>query len=59
MAEMKESKVMIELEEMRARHAREMEGLSLKERVRKYNEEGEKAIKALGLTLPVRERVKA
>ncbi|MFH1023539.1 MAG: hypothetical protein V1809_09130 [Planctomycetota bacterium] len=58
MAKSKESTVMVELEEMRARHAKETEGLSLKELARHYREEGEKARIALGLTrLPVVRRV--
>jgi hypothetical protein len=50
MVRIKESQVMVELEAMRARHAKETEGLSDKELARHYREEGEKARKALGLT---------
>lgn len=58
MRKIKESKVMVELEEMRSQRAKEMAGLSVEERVRIYNEEGEKAAKELGLKLPRREKVK-
>ena len=58
MRTIKESKVMVALEEMRAQRAREMKGLSVEARVRIYNEEGEKAAKKMGLSLPVQEPVK-
>ncbi|MFH1024105.1 MAG: hypothetical protein V1809_12050 [Planctomycetota bacterium] len=59
MVKIKESVVMVELEEMRARHAKEMEGMSLKEKAEHYRERGEKARIALGLThLPIVRRVK-
>lgn len=54
-----ESKVMVDLEAWRARHAKETEGLSPKELARHLREEGERARKALGLTnLRVLHRVK-
>ncbi len=55
----RESKLMVELEERRTRHAKKFEGLSVKECLRIYKEEAEVARKSLGLNLPRRERVKA
>lgn len=58
MEKRKESKVMVELEERRARHARKFEGLSISECLRIYRHEAEEAHKSLGLNLPKREKVK-
>lgn len=58
MEKYRESEVMRELEERRARHAKKFEGLSVKECLRIYKEEAETARKSLGLNLPRRERVK-
>lgn len=59
MEKYRESKLMVELEERRARHAKRLEGLSDEECLRALEEEAKKARKSLGLNLPRRERVKA
>jgi hypothetical protein len=55
----RESKVMVELEERRARHAKRLEGLSDEECLRVLKEEAAAAHKAMGFELPKREKVKA
>ncbi|MFH1023678.1 MAG: hypothetical protein V1809_09865 [Planctomycetota bacterium] len=53
MEKIKESKVMVELEEMRARHAKELEGLTDAECVARYKQEAEAAQRVLKWNLPV------
>ena len=54
----RESKVMRDLEARRAVQAKAMEGKSVKEKVRLYNEAAERAEKELGLNLPRVEKTK-
>lgn len=52
MVEPRETPEMIELEEMRAEHAKKLAGLSFDEELRVLKEEAETARKKLGLKLP-------
>lgn len=58
MEKYRESRLMVGLEERRARHAEQLEGLSDEECLRVLKEESEKARKSLGLNLPRKELVK-
>jgi hypothetical protein len=54
----RESRLMVELEERRARHAKKFEGLSIEECLRIYKKEAEEAHKAMGFDLPKREKAR-